>query len=242
MRSIQTGMSLIEVMLAQTLGLFLIFGLIQIYLSVQKTFDLQQAIINLQENGRFASYLLSKNIRMAGFAGCESLIKWGDENLAIHGYDKDVPEFLREVIKKGTDSVEIAECTIRDKATRFERFAFFVGATDRKDPLGNLLYGLYVKYRKNGNKRELVSGVEDMQIRYGVVNQKDDSYITDYVTAAQVADWKKVRAIEIALLLRSELPVLRQPVPYEFLDKKLPASRFLHRQWYVYIALRELVL
>src|SRR5689334_12994230 len=107
MRANQNGMSLIEVMLAQALGLFLIFGLIQIYLTVQKTFHLQQAIVSLQENGRFAAHFLSESIRMAGFAHCSATDQWSDPGSALHGYGNNIPDFLRGIVKQGTDSLEV---------------------------------------------------------------------------------------------------------------------------------------
>lgn len=220
MRSNQLGMSLVELLLAQALGLFLIFGLITVYLTVQKTFRLQQSIVSTQENGRFAAHFLNESIRMAGFAHCAPADTWVDQDAAIRGYGGNVPDFLRDIVKKDTDSLEVGECAIRDQTEQFERFAFFIGPTGRTDPSGKDINALYVKYRKEGNKRELVSGIDDMKIRYGVVNDANDRDIANYLTAEKVVDWNKVRAVEIAL--------------------SLSADRFLHRQWYVYVALREL--
>lgn len=239
MQSSQTGISLVEVMLASALGLFLIFGFIQVYLSVEKTLHLQQAIISIQENGRFAEHFLKENIRMAGYAFCSPFDQFKNTDLAIRGYDKDLPVFLKNSVKKNTDSIEVGKCAVRDKKEKFEQFAFFISTTERQNKLGNFINALYTKYRTNSTKRELLPGIDDMQISYGVINNSADENIADYVTASKVHDWKKIRAVKIALLLSSELPVLTQPESTEFADKKLPASRFLRREWDVYVALRE---
>jgi hypothetical protein len=237
----QAGTSLVEVMLASALGLFLIFGFIQIYLSVQKTFNLQQAIIGIQENGRFAVHFLNESIRMAGYAYCGSSTDFVNQALAIKGYSDDAPVFLTD-IKKGTDSIEVGECVVRDKKQQFEKFIFYIGKTDRKNSLGNSIYALYVKYSTDtANKRELVSGVEDMQLSYGIVEKSAAKNIADYLlaTAMKAKDWQKVRAVKIALLLNSEQPVLLKPETYDFFGKKFPASRLLRREWHIYVALRE---
>ncbi len=51
---------------------------------------------------------------------------------------------------------------------------------------------------------ELVEGIENMQIRYGVAaNSSKSSPITSYATAAGVADWDSVKSVRIALLVRT---------------------------------------
>ena len=45
------GFSLIEVIIGSAISLFLLAGLVAIYLSIQQTFRLQQALAELQENG-----------------------------------------------------------------------------------------------------------------------------------------------------------------------------------------------
>ncbi len=240
MQSTQSGMSLVEVMLASALGLFLMFGFIQIYLSVQKTFNLQQTIISIQESGRFAVHFLETKIRMAGYAYCDSKNNFVNADLAMHGYNKALPDFLKNnTVKKNTDVIVVGECVTRDKKTKFEQLALFVSPTSRKNKLGKTIYALYEK-NTTSNKRELVSGVEEMKISYGVVDETGDKDIFDYVAADKVQDWKKVRAVNIALLIGSEFPALTKPESYEFAGIKLPADRFLHREWHTTIANREL--
>lgn len=50
---------------------------------------------------------------------------------------------------------------------------------------------------------ELVEGVEQMQLRFGV-DTNNDSLVDEYRTADAVADWGAVYSVEIALLIRSE--------------------------------------
>ena len=63
----QRGISLVEIMVALLLSLFLMGGVIQIYLSSKQTYRTQEGNSRLQENGRFAMEILSRQIRMAGY-------------------------------------------------------------------------------------------------------------------------------------------------------------------------------
>ena len=76
----QQGLSLVELMIALTLGIFLVFGVIEVYVSSKQTYRSQDSLSRLQENARFALDTLVSDVRRAGYAGC-SLIS--DPNLAI---------------------------------------------------------------------------------------------------------------------------------------------------------------
>lgn len=66
----QLGFTLIELMIAMTLGVFLTTGILEIFSANQRTIRLQTALSRVQENGRFAIDFLVKDIRMAGYWGC----------------------------------------------------------------------------------------------------------------------------------------------------------------------------
>ncbi len=68
----QNGISLIEIMLALLIGLFLLGGLIQMFISSKQTYKVQDAMSRVQENGRFAMDFLIRDIRGAGSWGCFS--------------------------------------------------------------------------------------------------------------------------------------------------------------------------
>lgn len=70
MQKRQRGLGLIELMIAIALSLVLSGALIQAYLASRSTFQMQDSMSLLQENGRFAINYLTKEARMAGFIGC----------------------------------------------------------------------------------------------------------------------------------------------------------------------------
>lgn len=68
----QQGLSLVELMIAISLGLFLIWGVTQSFLTSRQSYRLQQGVGRIQENGRLAQEFLGFDIRNAGDYGCGS--------------------------------------------------------------------------------------------------------------------------------------------------------------------------
>lgn len=66
----QHGFTIIEIMVAVTLSLIVLAGVIQIYFGSKATSRLQEASSEVQESGRFAIDFISKDVRMAGYIGC----------------------------------------------------------------------------------------------------------------------------------------------------------------------------
>lgn len=66
----QSGLSLVELMIALALGLVLTLGVTQVFLGSNKTYRTNDAIGFLQENLRFSMSRISRDVRMAGNQGC----------------------------------------------------------------------------------------------------------------------------------------------------------------------------
>ncbi len=68
MRRQQLGLSLVELMVALLLGLVLMTGIIQVFLASRQTYNTNEAMARMQENGRFALEFISRSARLAGYA------------------------------------------------------------------------------------------------------------------------------------------------------------------------------
>ncbi len=66
----QRGVSMIELMISMALGLLLIAGIGTVFLGSREGQRVQSATARLQEDSRFAFYMLAHDLRMAGFRGC----------------------------------------------------------------------------------------------------------------------------------------------------------------------------
>lgn len=75
MKTIARGFSLLELLVSMALGAFLLAGLLTIYSSNKKTYQLEESLARLQENGRLAIHFLNHDVRMAGYVGCPLISK-----------------------------------------------------------------------------------------------------------------------------------------------------------------------
>ncbi|WP_417519642.1 PilW family protein [Marinobacter sp.] len=66
----QSGLSLVELIIALALGLLLTLGVTQIYLSGNETYRQTQGLAHAQESSRFVSAVLTPDFRSAGSFGC----------------------------------------------------------------------------------------------------------------------------------------------------------------------------
>jgi type IV pilus assembly protein PilW len=57
-------------MIAATLGLFLLGGLVQMVSNLKQTYRVQESVSRIQETARFAVEFITKEARLAGFFGC----------------------------------------------------------------------------------------------------------------------------------------------------------------------------
>lgn len=63
------GFSLVELMVAISISLVLLVGLIQVFISSKRSYNIQDSIARMQENGRYAVELLNRDLRLAGYMG-----------------------------------------------------------------------------------------------------------------------------------------------------------------------------
>jgi type IV pilus assembly protein PilW len=62
----QSGLSLVELMIALVLGLFIIAAVIQVFTSSRLTYTMSDGLARAQENARFAMEIINRDLRMAG--------------------------------------------------------------------------------------------------------------------------------------------------------------------------------
>lgn len=75
MRNGQRGLSIIELMIALTLGLVLMAGVVQVFLANKVSQRMEQSISRVQENGRVALDLITQDLRSVAYIGCAAPIK-----------------------------------------------------------------------------------------------------------------------------------------------------------------------
>ena len=85
----QHGLTLVELMVALVISSFLMIGLVQIFITSRTTYQVDEGLARLQENGRFAIDYLVRDLRMAGNMGCLGKIP-PDKQEVVWNYLKNV--------------------------------------------------------------------------------------------------------------------------------------------------------
>ena len=68
----QRGVTLVELMIAITIGSIVAIGISSVYSSSKRSYKLQEEFSRMQENGRFAINHITRFVRSAGYSGCAS--------------------------------------------------------------------------------------------------------------------------------------------------------------------------
>jgi type IV pilus assembly protein PilW len=94
----QTGLTMVELLVALAVGLFLTAGIIQLMANSNQASRSVNASSFVQENARFALATLAHDIRMAGFLGCRSL---SDDALVVRSSPSGTSDFRADVPTDG---------------------------------------------------------------------------------------------------------------------------------------------
>ncbi|WP_339337986.1 PilW family protein [uncultured Oceanicoccus sp.] len=229
----QRGFSLIELMIAMTLGLLLTAGAMQFMASTRQTFELNNDISRIQENGRIAMDILVKDLRMAGYRQTLN----GDDT-APHYFDfqtncsRDHPTCTLNQYIDSTDSIthgsdrlsiqydppaddlggEARDC-LGKKLDATERHSIIVNVytIDTVNGINSLYCRGYNKNKGTWLERgaqPLIDGIDNMQVLYGVTDTSDSTgSVNQYMpqSALEESDWPYIKSVSIALLVSNGL-------------------------------------
>lgn len=208
----QSGLTLVELLIAMTLGLLILLAVASVYLGSRQTYRMQEENARLQETGRYALEVLGRSIRQAGF--------W---NMPINPV-ATATAFSGTPIT-GTNGAAAAPDTIT------VQYDYLPGDRDCEgtDPSGLGVPPPFTTdaYRLDAVSSELecdgvdagnafqplVSDVEDVQILYGIDTNNDQS--VDRYTATP-ANWAQVFSARVCVQARSANNV--NSVPQRFLN------------------------
>jgi len=257
----QNGLSLIELMVAITIGLLLLSGVFTIFMSNKQSYRVQENMGRVQENGRFAIDLMARTLRMTGWQG-DNVDEWQEGSLSVA--NSGVQSLT------GTNN----ESTVGILAGSDTITVIYQGNTDGfvKDCLGNdVPVGVNVQntFRVNTTAggvvgatagtvgqlecvttnggtvttSALIDGVEGFQIQYGIDTDNNQT-ANSYVSADNVTDTDEVISVRITLLLMSNadrLAVVPASNTYNLLDFSFtePGDERLRRRFSTTINMRN---
>lgn len=120
-------------------------------------------------------------------------------------------------------------------------YVYYIAKTGRKNRAGQSIGALYRRDLSASKmlSTELAEGVDDMQIRYGIIDAHRAGL--HYFSANRISanDWKLIRSVQIKLLLSSIENVTEKPQSYFFSEKKyMPTDRRLRCEWDTVVGIR----
>lgn len=263
----QSGVTLVELMVAMVIGLLLMAGILRVFSSNQQTYRVTENLSRVQENGRFAVDILNRFVRKAGFKGnIETSPEVGflggthltftfSADQVIAGTNSDI--YIRYLGGSGTN---VTDCIGNVVAAGTEVTNRFYLDTANKE--------LECLSTTNVVPQPLIDNVEDMQILYGMAlsngtghDLRADCYLpaenaagASIVTTSTVTDcvsglnFNQVVSVRINLLLSTpedNLVSANEKQNYFFDNNPTPVTapdKRIYKEFSTTIALRNRVL
>lgn len=208
----QNGISIVEIMVSIAISLILLAGVMQIMLTNKQTYRVQEAFARLQENGRFAMDFLAKDIRMAGFFGCGSMVE-KPNNLVDLDNDTYADSFT-EFSGDGLAGFEYANLPLALNSSTSLTTGQVLPNTDILQIKHAMNTGLHIdepSYQNDANIKL------DPVLAQGMFNQYDLLFVTD----CEKADIFVATGISVTTGVNGHFNIAHAQGPHQNLDNKL---------------------
>lgn len=237
----QRGLTLVELLIAMGLGVFLMGGILQVFLGSTKTNTVIEAQVNMQSNARFAYYSLGQHLRMAGYKSTVLPNEWSaDVELLTNqwratGYPPGGigGEFEAEAFIFGEEggSGPSGQSDVLHIRSQGEADGSVLACDSTVIPEGIWVQqsftldvdGNFVCSVDGGANTLLSQGLEEFQIQFGLSSSPEIAFqASQYLTASTVpaGSWNDVVTVKVAVLAASSNAPLNDAAvgPYQLLD------------------------
>lgn len=201
MRNDQDGFTLLELLLALSLGALLFIGVTHIFITLSALAQRQWSLSNTQQQVYFLDTFLRKQIQMSGDDSCLRKTL-GLKAIVVRGFDRDdAADKLGLTIKSGTDLLQLHECVRIHGHFHYLPIDFFIANTFRVNKKNKEIDALFYKIAHHA-REELITGMTDFQLFLGVFDHSGQD-IRAYYKPSKVISRKKVGAVRIEYVLGS---------------------------------------
>ena len=193
-----SGFTIVEIMVAMTISLILLLGVIQIFMASQTSYSMQSGVARLQENARFALDIIARSVSMAGAQGATAI----NTAATYDNYNNESfsPNSADVQAVAGTDTISLSYTAATDcqgEATGGTATDIYFIGVNPTDP--DLIPNLYCN--NGGDSQPLAEGVENLQILFGEdTSNPKDGVANVYVSRGNVTNWGRIASIRIAIL------------------------------------------
>jgi type IV pilus assembly protein PilW len=219
----QQGFTLVEVLVALLIGLFLLGGLLTVVQDNKRTFGAQNQLSQLQDAERLAMTMMTDVIQATGYfpspttnTASSVLVAYGamTQGQAITGTYSGAAPGDSITVRYATNSGDgILNCTGSSNTS---------GAVYTYVNTFSVVANQLVCTRETGTAYPLINGVTNLSILYGVNTSGNGNNVDTYMQAAQVTaagDWSNIVSVRILLTFTNPLYVsagLGQPATITF--------------------------
>lgn len=247
---VQQGFTLVELMISMTLGLILLLIIGTAFVSSRQAFREQEDNARIQESGRFALEFIGRNIKQAGHAEVPfSGIKVEFEGTAIRGTngaagvaDTVTVQYDGAFGDQDCEGTRITAAEIASQNIVIQNSFNIDAANAELRCDGQFVVALTEPVPTSGSV--LLENVEDLQLLYGIDTTGEQS-VDQYVAVPAVsADWDRVIAVRVCVLIRSDKTNIVSPGYYldcNGTSVAIPADRRLRRAFTATFNLRNRV-
>lgn len=220
LKRLQIGLSMVELLIAMALGLLLMTGVIQVFLTSRQTYAANEAMGRLQENGRFALDFIARNARNAGYIDPINLNNL-PAPIALSGCPTSY--CTADNISSTSDRIALAMQPVPQDGKRYSCTGDEVAPPAVSNSSAIIYNSFYVK---NGSlwcnwgeigaasaktEKEIVPGIDSLRVLYGVASSSNSSSTSRYIPATDITDWTLVRSVRIAVLANSVETITPRP-------------------------------
>lgn len=210
------GFTLVELLVALAIGAVLLSAGLRVVLAAASGFRLQQALAQVQEDGRYALGAIEAEVRAAGFHPRPWETGFSDRALASGTVEAYTERSDRLVLRRLSDrNCHDRPNPVSDADGRPAHYLLEQGF--HADSEGDLVWRC--RYGPEGgplvtqvNNFGLAEGVEAFQVRYAE-DRDQDGLAERWVDAGGWQVERDVRAVHLALLLASKTPVGAEQAP-----------------------------
>jgi type IV pilus assembly protein PilW len=202
------GFGLIEIMISLLLGLLIVAGVIQIFISAKNTYLSQNASAVMQEDARFILTKMAQEIRMVGMFGCLATVKDASTNSDFAAaqmtpvrWDNATSKLTLVTADVGNNGgvptwTVVSDCKSGATATTG---AATPAANQLAFPIRQLVYQFANKQLLLGGA-PIVNNVASFSVMFGTANTASDTTVTGYTLTP--ASTNLVRTVRLSIELQ----------------------------------------
>jgi type IV pilus assembly protein PilW len=230
----QTGLSLIEMMIAMVLGILLSVGTATVYFSSQRASLAQSQYLALEDNGRSALEILTQIIEHTGYVATNASPLAGEDRFitstvaaaSCGGQNNVLKTSLFGKTENNSTGDSIGIVYLGDSSLNTDCSGAQLPTACQVGGVGTVEASKIYNYfsvatnadnipvlncagSRSSTVVEIAEGVENLQVLYGVDNDADNQ-VDQYVNAAQVSSWGRIVSVQLAILVRSLSKVKNQ--------------------------------